>query len=269
MKYGQNFRFGFFDESPKERMRAIKEAGFDGVMLWFGNHFVKTDGSKNELVKLARNYSLQIDAFHSPTDLANYIWGEKTRSEQAVGLYLDVIHACEQNDCPSMVIHLTRKSRPPKFNKNGLEALSLVFEEADKCGINVAVENTRFLGYNDYVFSNLNFNSMKCCFDSGHNNCYTPNEDALAKYGDKVVLTHLHDNIGAGNVVCDLHNLMGEGTVDWAKRREQLLALNLKTIDLESYYHEGCSFGKMTKEEFLKLSFKRASDLMERNIIPE
>ncbi|MEG2001810.1 MAG: sugar phosphate isomerase/epimerase [Clostridia bacterium] len=268
MKYGQNFRFGFFNENPNERMKAIKQAGFDGVMLWWGNHFVGTDGSKTELAKLAKDVGLKITALHSPTDRANYLWEEKPKADEAVKHYIDIIHACEKVQSPTMVIHTTRKTRPPMFCESGLDAFQKVLTEAEECGINVAVENTRFLEYNDFIYANLKSERLKCCFDSGHNNCYTPKADALAKYGDKVVLTHLHDNIGAGERRCDLHYLMGEGNVDWTKRREQLLKLGLNEINLESYYNEKCSFGKLTMEQYLNLSFSRVSNLFEKGIKP-
>ncbi|MEG1804838.1 MAG: hypothetical protein RR327_00435, partial [Clostridia bacterium] len=76
------------------------------------------------------------------------------------------------------------------------------------------------------------------------------------------------DNIGAGERRCDLHYLMGEGNVDWAKRREQLLKLGLNEINLESYYNEKCSFGKLTMEQYLNLSFSRVSNLFEKGIKP-
>ena len=81
-------------------------------------------------------------------------------------------------------------------------------EEAQAQGVNIALENTRFLRYNQYLYQRLNSPRLKFCFDSGHANCYTPQEDPLALFGDKLCTMHLHDNYGPGQ---------GTSTTRWGR----------------------------------------------------
>jgi sugar phosphate isomerase/epimerase len=74
----------------------------------------------------------------------------------------------------------------------------------------IALENLRKPEYLDFLFDNIKSDKLKFCYDSGHNNCFTPEIDCLGKYGDKLIALHLHDNDGT----CDQHLLPFNGTME-------------------------------------------------------
>jgi sugar phosphate isomerase/epimerase len=78
--------------------------------------------------------------------------------------------------------------------------------------VNVAFENLRRLGYLKYILSHVDSPRAGFCYDSGHHNCRTPNEDLLSQYGSRLMALHLHDNDGSD----DQHRLPFDGTTDWS-----------------------------------------------------
>ena len=104
------------------------------------------------------------------------------------------------------------------------------------------------------------------CWDSGHECCYNPGWDFLKDYGDRLIMTHLNDNLGVEDPggrlqsTDDLHLIPGDGIIDWksamqklkASRRQEILNLELKIrpygdrcrldlysqIPMESYFRE-------------------------------
>lgn len=269
MNYGQNFRFGFFEIEAEKRMRAIKESGFNRIMMWWGDDFKNTDGDKFELVKLAFKYDLKFSALHASAINSSHIWINDNRRDIKINEYIKVLEQCNQIECPSMVIHLTHKHILYPASEIGLASIEKLLKAAEKQGVNLAIENTRFLDYNDYIYKNLSSPRLKCCFDTGHNHCYTPNNDVFEKYHDKIVVTHLHDNYGTNEIdeLSDRHYLIGDGTINWLEIRKKLLTLNLDTINLESYCRPMSKYYGMSLEEYLKLSYLTVTNLMEKAII--
>jgi sugar phosphate isomerase/epimerase len=110
------------------------------------------------------------------------------------------------------------------------------------------------------------------CFDSGHELCYNHGNDMLSLYGEKLVGTHLNDNLGIrdfeGKITWhdDLHLLPFDGIADWegiakrlaiSKPTEYLtFELNLKS---KPDRHENDAYFMMPPEEYLSEAFKRAS----------
>lgn len=66
------------------------------------------------------------------------------------------------------------------------------------------------------------------CWDSGHEMCYNHSQDLLAKYGDRLVMTHLNDNLGISRFdgktfwTDDLHLLPYDRIADWDDNIERL-----------------------------------------------
>jgi sugar phosphate isomerase/epimerase len=78
------------------------------------------------------------------------------------------------------------------------------------------------------------------CWDSGHAHCYPHKTDFLAEFGDRLVMTHLNDNLGTRDPngipsgVDDLHFLPLDGTIDWTGKLQQLRASRkLETLNFE------------------------------------
>lgn len=257
---GQNFRFGYFGQSPLERMKAIRRAGFEDVMLWWGDEFAESDGTPRQLWRLARAQGLKVRTVHFPSTFAHHLWlaGEEGRQyEQAL---IAAVADCAAFQIEHLVVHTTRQLITPEPNALGAARLGRVLQRAESEGVNIALENTRFLRYNQYLYHRLDSPRLKFCFDSGHANCYTPNEDPLALFGDRLCSMHLHDNCGpqAG----DQHLPIGEGTVDFARLFRRLAALSPTSYNLESHVCQ--RFMALTMEDYLTMSYRRLAEGIER-----
>lgn len=249
---GQNFRCGFYDIPPEERVRAIRRAGFDAVMFWWGNEFSSTDGDKHELMRLARKNELKVNTLHFPSTHADYLWREE-KSGAYVGQLIGALRDCAAYGVENLVLHTTRQLITPPYNETGLNALRKAVKAAEELGVNIALENTRFPAYNSYIYRNISSPRLAFCYDTGHEHCYTKDKDILSMFGDKISTTHLHDNDSS----CDQHHLIGEGNIDFASVFSRLKKLGVKYYNLESYCNETSRYyKKLTIDEFLSLSFR-------------
>jgi len=138
----------------------------------------------------------------------------------------------------------------------GIERFKRIAGEAEKYNINLAIENQGNPEYIDFVFKNVQSNKLYFCFDSGHENYYSPNLDLLDLYRDKLIALHLHDNDGTE----DVHALPFTGSVNWKKVDEKLNSLKYAgAIALETL-NKGFENIK-EPVEFLKIALERAKQI--------
>ncbi|MDO5022609.1 MAG: sugar phosphate isomerase/epimerase family protein [Eubacteriales bacterium] len=229
---GQTFDFGYFNETSADRMHAIKQAGFDEVMLWCDDDIKKVERRFYEELNLAQKNNLNVNAVHFPQTYVQDIWRDGDSGEAFVYSLKNAIRICGEQGVENIVIHTTRRLNTPPPNMIGVNNIRRALDEAEKYNLNIAVENTRFLTYNLYLYDRIDSKRLTFCFDSGHANCFTPHEDPLALFGDKLSLMHLHDNNGfsAG----DEHLLPGEGNIDFVNVLKRLKALGAKRYYLET-----------------------------------
>ncbi|MCM1042777.1 MAG: sugar phosphate isomerase/epimerase [Corallococcus sp.] len=273
-KTGQNFRCGFYDLPAAYRLQAIRDVGFDDTMLWWGDEYEDTDGSRYALYDTAVKIGLGIVTAHFPSTHADYLWYGDERAEAYVKQFAEACRDLGERGIRNLVLHLTRKLITPPPNRTGVENFKRMLEAAEDNNVTIALENTRFLDYNDYILQRVKSPNIGYCFDSGHANCYTPNQDPLAKYGDNLVATHIHDNLGPASATVtwhpDQHHLIGEGNVDFDKVFEKLKKYNAERCNLESYCNESSAYyGKLDIYEYLQLSYERLTDLMKRHGLAE
>ncbi len=253
---GQNFRFGYYDVPPMERLSAIQKAGFASVMFWWGDEFDAVDGDKHTLARAALAMGLKINTIHFPSTHADYLWRED-ECEAYADLIIQALEDCARYGAENLVLHMTRALITPPYNQLGLNALGRAVAAAEKLGVNIAAENTRFPAYNRYVYENIPSKRLTLCYDTGHEHCYTKGADILAQFGERLSTTHIHDNDGQS----DQHHLMGEGNIDFALVFERLAQSGVKYYNLESYCNKTSKYyGKLTVQEFLDLSFRTLTE---------
>ena len=140
---------------------------------------------------------------------------------------------------------------------------------------NIAFENTEgeeFLSaLMDYFKGN---DTVGFCWDSGHEMCYNHSNDLLKKYGDRLIMTHINDNLGISRFdgetfwTDDLHLLPFDGIADWdynVKRLKKCPAQEFLNFELTKYSkpgrHENDGYSKMSLEEYYTEAYKRACRL--------
>lgn len=266
VKKGQNFRFGFYDVPSQQRLNAIKNVGFDETMFWWGTEFESTDGSRLELFDYATKIGLEVNTCHFPSTNAHFLWYDDERAVDYVKQFDAACKECGERGISNLVLHLTRRLITPEPNTCGIDNFKRMLESAEKYNVVIAIENTRFLRYNDFILQHFASKYIGYCFDSGHANCYTPGEDPLSRYGRMLVATHIHDNVGPVGTEPDQHHLMGEGNVNFDRIFAELRRLGVTSVNLESYCNESSRYyGKLTCEQFMQLSYDTLTQQMKKS----
>ena len=240
--------------SPQERMRAIKQAGFDGVILLWADYF---DADYQEFPKYAEKEGLYVENAHAPYLQSNSIWENTIEGQEYTDQIIRCVQDCSAFQIPTLVLHpINGKTLLPE-NNIGIDRFKRIIETAEKFGVNIAIENQGNPEYLDLVFRNVKSDRLCFCFDSGHENFYSPDLDLLELYGEKLIALHLHDNNGEE----DAHALPFTGHV----RRERI-ANHLRKI----HYTGAIALETLNKGfesvenpvEFLRIALDRAKKIL-------
>lgn len=212
-----------------DKAKLIKEAGFDGVFLYYKNTI-------DEEVKAVRDEGLFIETIHLEVKNCNHLWLDTVEGEEYLRVTKAGILSASKYGVETVIFHISSKNNPPMYNELGLKRLREILDLCEEVNVNFAVENLRRLDYLDYVFDNLKSDKLKFCFDSGHANAFTNNiEDfEFEKYSDFLICIHLNDNDGTH----DSHLNIFSGNIDFKK-----LGRNLRNINYS---------GPITSEAIIK-----------------
>jgi len=229
--------FGY--ELPlKERYRLIKEAGFDGVLLWWSEYLDRKDYRKGP--QLVREADLFIENIHTPFQIQNNLWLDNLDGEASIDCYLQCVADCAEFEIPTMVVHLPDEDN--LCNALGLDRIKRIAEKAEQLCVNVTLENLWNLANLSYVMEKVDSLHIGFCYDCAHHYRYYPDNDLLSMYGSRLMALHLHDNCGGAT-----HRLPFDGTIDWS--------ITMKKISETNYS------GATASEEFLHEAFERAKRL--------
>lgn len=245
--------FGY--EAPhKERYQLIKQAGFDGVLLYWSNEFGNIDYKHN--AELARYEGLFVENIHTSFDNINDIWMDNLNDNEITDYLIQCVEDCKEYEIPTMIVHITSGENPPKANMLGINRIRKITERAEKWGVNVALENLRNVENMRVVFDHINSSRLGFCFDSGHQNYRSKNIDLLSMYGDRLMAIHLHDNDESD----DQHRMPFDGNINWGIVMKKLnyiyykgpTALEITNMGYEHIKEPG---------EFLAIALERAKRL--------
>ncbi len=219
----------------------------------------QSEGSWKAAVRQACARDLTVQSLHGPLRGMPAMWSRDPATAQP--LLKDLLQSatdCAEANIPLLVVH-PWNGVDYTFSPDSLcfDHFDKLVRHAEELGITVAFENLEgpeFLAalMTRYAHSK----AVGFCWDSGHALCYAPGWDFLSLYGDRLVMTHLNDNLGvtdpAGQLrgTDDLHLLPFHGIVNWENavsrlkqaKPQQILNFELKirpkghrcTLDLYS-----------------------------------
>lgn len=254
---GIYFWFGY-NIDYTERLRLIKEASFDSIMLWWGDEFDDYKKIKTKLPELAANYGLSVENIHAPIMGANSIWLDNANSLDILRKYEKAILDCSALEIPTAVLHLT--DNKPDFAPTtlGLDRFKKLVDIAEKNSVNIALENNGDTYLLEYLFSNIKSDRLGFCYDSGHENCYDKGYGFLDVYRDKVFALHLHDNDG----INDIHAIPGDGNIDWENISSKLKEIRYDgAISLEVIRESSNLYFDVNADDFLKKANGRVREI--------
>lgn len=197
--------FGY-ELTEKERYQRIKEAGFDGVLMWWSDLLNRPD--YRSAPQTAREAGLFVENIHAPFQIQAHLPLDNLDGEACLQCYLQCIADCAEFDIPTVVIHLPDDDEQP-CNALMLDRVREMGEKAERLGVHVALENVRNLRNLTSIMEQADFPSIGFCYDCSHHYHYYPEVDFLAQYGSRMVALHLHDYIESA------HLLPFDGVIDW------------------------------------------------------
>lgn len=240
--------------TPEETIRAIKNAGFEGVFLqWYNKDW---EFFQEKQLKLCRELGLDVEFVHLGYKGINKIWESGEEGEILVQNYLKDLDVCRANNINLVIMHLTSHSIAPKPSLIGINRFQKIVDYAEKLNIKVAFENTKIWGYLEYVFEHIKNPNAGVCFDSGHYHAHFNDNYSWERFKDKIFALHLHDN----DKTDDLHLLPFDGTLDWIDITSKIKQSNYNgPVTLESCYRY--DYLNLSVEEFYKQALERAKQL--------
>jgi len=232
----------------------IKQAGFGGISLWWGD---ERDADYIKHPEQAREMGFLVENAHVGYKRTNNLWLDNIDGASMTDYLIQCVKDCAVAEVPAIVVHLTTGKTPPPFNAMGLDRIKRIVEQAERLNANIALENLRKPEYLEFVLGEIDSPRLGFCYDSGHHLLYAPNEDLLGKYGDRLMAIHLHDNDGSA----DQHLLPFDGNIDWIKTMGAIKATGYSGgVSLEVLKTK---YEVLTAEEFLQAAFERAKRLEE------
>jgi len=244
--------------SIPEQIALFKRVGIDGFFVRWNEHtaLYKECADRNGMI---------FHSIHAPNKLTGWLWENSPETRELVDEWIRCIDDCADHGIPIVVLHPFQGiDKIGKPNPLGIENFKPVIAAAAKRNVKIAVENCEGEEY----FTALMDAFRDCehvgfCWDSGHEVCYGMSFNPVDRYGDRLICTHLHDNLGItssnGKIAAkdDMHRLPYDGIIDWedlAARLKRIGYRDILTFELKktAYYDH------MTAEAYVTEAYARA-----------
>lgn len=259
--------------STEEQIRLFHKTGFEGFFTEY-RHGEPTE----KYAALAKELGMEYQSIHAPFGKSADMWhGNNEEAKAAVDELIECLHACADNGVPIMIVHTYigfYDGRVP--NNQGLKNYGKVVKEAEKLGVKIAFENTEGEEYLDCLMNAFaDRDGVGFCLDTGHVMCYNRGRDMLRDYGNRLIATHINDNMGISDPdnifwTDDLHLLPFDGIADWesvVKRMAECGYSGPLTFELvrssKPNRHENDKYMQMPLEEYLKAAYGAAVRIAE------
>lgn len=237
-----------YDRPTEDIIALLKEAGFSAVSPIYAH--------KAELPRIAacvRNFGMGIQSLHAPNHVAP-LWEEG--HAPVFDEVKECIELCQEYGIPTVIVHswqgleYTFPGEPLYYGN-----FDHLITYAQEKGVSIAFENLEGEEYLDALMARYqDCSHVGFCWDSGHEHCYPHKLDFLQKFGDRLIMTHLNDNLGLRDPsgvpsgVDDLHYLPWDGKIDWNRNLERLKYA--KKQDILNFELKICSISK-NKEDLI------------------
>ena len=255
--------------SETEQITLFKSKGFDGFFTGWS-----PDKDIAALKVHADREGMLYQSLHAPFKNSKYMWTEGKDTEAAVAELIACAESCARNGIGLMVAHAFIGFKDHTPNEAGLRNFERVAARAKELGVKIALENTEGEEYLEALMAHLRgYENVGFCWDTGHELCYNHSKDMLALYGDRLLGTHLNDNLGirdfGGEITYydDLHLLPFDGVGDWEDIAARLAAHHFDgplTFELSFAAHlrdSALSFYPYNTEQYVEHAFVRACKL--------
>ena len=255
-----------------DQLEVIKAAGFD--QFFYTERRNQPRAEDEAIAEKAAKLGIGFHSIHAPFYGMDDLWHDEDGelAEIMRKELLNSIDNCHNLDVPIVVMHAIIGMDNHTPTELGLERIGEIIDYAVKRGVVIGFENTEG---EEYLFKLFDaFGGRKnvgFCWDTGHEMCYNHSQDLLQKLGNKLIATHLNDNLGikdfGGEITWldDLHLLPFDGIANWQNIADRLdrwgfddimmFELNIKS---KPDRHENDGYAAMDFEIYLAEAFNRA-----------
>ena len=212
----------------QERLRLIREAGFQATSIWWESRDPVRNRLKHYAPEIVREAGLYLDNIHVPYRGVNALWqADQALRDAALKQHTDWLEDCARHEIPVMVMHAIQGNGPdarntkrlpelptPVCREIGLESFGNLVMHAERLGVRIAVENIRHPAYLDTLFEAIASPSLGFCYDVSHDWLHSPEPfTLLQRWGHRLLTTHMNDTDGRR----DRHWLPGLGNIPFEK----------------------------------------------------
>ena len=252
----------------------VKAAGLSAVSPLWG-----TKLDMGAICGQARSLGLFVQSLHAPFGSTHTLWSHDPEvCEKGLHYVMLALEDCIRLEIPVMVMHAWI-DKELSFDLDHLYFgnFEAIVEKAAAHNVRIAFENTEG---EEYLFALMDHfrddPNVGFCWDSGHEKCYNHDRDLLAMFGDRLLVTHLNDNLGisdpGGEITWldDLHLLPFDGSIDWERnvqrlnRCRPLAYLNCELLlTSKPGRNENDQYAQMPLADYFALAYARAQRLAE------
>ena len=267
-----------YDCPPVQAVEMLSDAGFSAISpVW------SPELPLEDLTACTQKLGMTIQSVHAPHRGQPILWDPndplwETTQQQ----FLDCLDACARYDIPIAVLHgwqglgYTFPETPLDFS-----AFDRIVDYAEGRKVSIAFENLEGEEYLAALMDRYRSRPhIGYCWDSGHDHCYPHKLDFLEAFGDRLIMTHIHDNLGTRGVpttLDDLHLLPGDGNIHWESNirrlktapRQEILNFELKKL-CKSPAAQDRIYADLSTRDYFCLAGKRArqiADLYEKELL--
>ncbi|MBQ7321546.1 MAG: sugar phosphate isomerase/epimerase [Clostridia bacterium] len=213
-KFGISVGLGF-PESAEDQIAAIARVGYDACFTGWNHE--RMESWANAVAKNGLIYQ----SVHAPFNKAHKMWEAGREGEDYTDMLIQCVEDCKRFDIGIMVAHVIIGMDRHFPSALGITRFRRLVEAGEKNGVKIAFENTEGIEYLQAIMDHLGASDHCCfCWDTGHEQCYNYGEDMMARFGNKLIATHLNDNFGMADRnkmtwLDDSHVLPFDGINDW------------------------------------------------------
>lgn len=250
----------------EEQIRLFKKTGFEAF-------FTAYTSDLKSCRRVADETGMIFQSVHAPFRMAKDFWTDGEGASDGLNKLLECVDNCAEANVPIIVMHpYIGYVDDVVPNSTGVEYFRTFVLAAKDKNIKVAFENVERREFLDRLMEEFcDFENVGFCWDSGHELCYNRGDDMLSAYGDRLIATHINDNLGVrdygGSIAgCDdLHLLPFDGITDWQSAAVRLKKCGydgILTFELNNTgkggRHENDKYARMPIEEYIAECYARA-----------
>lgn len=254
-----------FEQNTTEQIYAIAKAGFDGIFT----HWNEEEGNKAYL-KAAKDAGLFYQSVHAPFEKSYLMWEEGEDGDRETERQKKCLRDTAEIGVPIVVMHAIIGFNRFTPTDTGVLRFGKLLDEARSLGVKIALENTEGECYLRRLMNEFHgHEALGFCIDTGHEMCYNYSHDLITEFGNKLIATHLNDNMKiTGDKITwldDSHLLPFDGLADWKGIADRLNAVGYAgplTFELTSKSkperHTHDIYDNLDLDGFLSLAYKKA-----------